>query len=375
MNSANRGISSQMGDFRFGRGARGTLCAAVVAAACLGLGGCSGGSGNLLGSLTGGGDAAAAVAAVPAASLKAKLAFMPVVGAPADISAKLNGSVVSAVERASVPVSRSPGDPADYTVRGYVVAAPGTGSTKVTYIWDVSDKAGQRAHRIKGEELVKAKAGQDPWAAFDDVVISRIAEQTSAQLAAWVPAKPVGGAPAGAAAAVAPMAAAPAISGTQAQPVSLSPAPAGGGVNGQVVQPAGSMAALPAGGPLGAIVPPVVGAPGDGQALLTQAIQKYLTNSGVNMAAGTGVAASTVQGKVTMGQPSSGKQSVTIEWIVTDPAGKRVGTVKQSNIVPQGSLDGTWGRTADLAAREAAKGVADLLRSVNQRRTTAAVSN
>ncbi len=362
------------GFFRFERGVR----VAVVGVVTLSLAACGGGAGSIFGPIAG--TDAPAVAALPAESGKAKLAFLPVVGAPADISAKLNGSVVAAMERQSVPVARAPGEAADYTVRGYVVAAPGAGATKVTYIWDVSDRTGQRAHRVKGEELVGAKKGQDPWAAFDDKVISKIAEATSSQLAAWVPMKaPAVGVPianadgsvtktAQATATAANNTQVGAVQGgsllqgsTNAQPVSLAPASASTGVEGQVVP-----AALPANTKLAALIVPVIGASGDGEILLTQAIQKHLGATGTTLVSAAAPNACSVQGKVTMGQPQGGKQTVKIEWIVTDPAGKRVGTVTQSNIVPQGSLDGTWGRTADLAAREAAKGVADLLKTATQ---------
>ena len=74
-----------------------------------------------------------------------------------------------------------------------------------------------------------------------------------------------------------------------------------------------------------------------------------------------------VEGKVAMGAGKDGKQPITIDWSVTDPSGKKLGTVSQKNEVPQGSLDGSWGKTADAAAAAAAQGIVKLLPTQAQR--------
>ena len=68
-----------------------------------------------------------------------------------------------------------------------------------------------------------------------------------------------------------------------------------------------------------------------------------------------------------MGPGKDGKQPITIDWSVTDPPGKKLGTVSQKNEIPQGSLDGSWGKTADAAAAAAAQGIVKLLPSQAQR--------
>ncbi len=68
-----------------------------------------------------------------------------------------------------------------------------------------------------------------------------------------------------------------------------------------------------------------------------------------------------VEGKVTLGQPKDGKQAIQIDWRVRDPQGRSVGTVSQKNEIPQGSLDGAWGKTADAAAAAASQGILRLL--------------
>jgi hypothetical protein len=317
-----------------------------------------------------------------------KLAFVPLIGAPATVSNQLTASVVTAIEKQSIPVAKAPNEPADYTVRGYVVAAPEKTGTKLSYIWDVNDKGGTRVHRITGEEFVAGKAGKDPWSIVDQPTLDRIATNTSAQLGAWVPAPQAaapliaGQAPTGTATQLAQGAPIvppqPAVGGqVAAQPVAssgliLQPQNANVGgaaqpqqnlVDGKVVAPKETpiVASLPAGTKATTMVPAVIGAPGDGAVSLTKAISRQLVANGFQPASSPGPTAYTVQGKVSMGQPADGKQTIKIEWQVFDPAGKRVGTVSQSNAVPQGSLDGAWGKTADAAAAAASQGIVKLL--------------
>jgi hypothetical protein len=111
----------------------------------------------------------------------------------------------------------------------------------------------------------------------------------------------------------------------------------------------------------------VTGAPGDGRTALTLAIQRELSKNGLKLATVPDARAYKVEGKVAMGQSQNGKQPIQIDWNVLDPSGKKLGTVSQKNEVPQGSLDGTWGKTADAAAAAAAQGIIKLLpaKSVN----------
>ena len=110
-----------------------------------------------------------------------------------------------------------------------------------------------------------------------------------------------------------------------------------------------------------ALVPTVTGAPGDGSTSLTAAIQRELTSKGVRSADRPTTAAYRVEGTVTMGEAKDGKQPIQIEWLVRDPQGKKLGTVSQKNEIPEGSLDGAWGRTAEQAAGAAAQGIVKLL--------------
>jgi hypothetical protein len=192
-------------------------------------------------------------------------------------------------------------------------------------------------------------------------VVQAISTKTVASIAAWLPAQ-----------------APPAVASTQstgleqtaaatppsqAQPPPPAPSaspPPPNTVTGSISKP----------GSIQARVPGVTGAPGDGSSSLRRALQRELARSGVALADTPSPSTYTVEGKVALGAGSDGKQPITIDWNVTDPTGKKLGTVSQKNEVPQGSLDGAWGKTADAAAAAAAQGILKLLPQPTQTTST-----
>jgi hypothetical protein len=319
------------------------------------IGGC-GSSSNLLGggstpgaeaSLTQPGSSSAVVQS-------AKLQIAPVIGSPENVARDLQSHLASSIGRSGITVATSPETKSDYVVRGYIVAAREKTKAKISYIWDVTDQSGKRVHRITGEEVAEG-AGKDPWSAVTPQVVQSIADKTATQIASWLPG--AGGIPV---ASNTPVTATPPASTASTESgASTKTADAAASTASPPVAPTtGSIATS---GPIMAIVPTVTGAPGDGGDALTAAIQRELTKNGVTLASAPGTHAYKVEGKVAMGESKDGKQPIQIDWNVLDPAGKKLGTVSQKNEVPQGSLDGAWGKTADAAAAAAAQGIIKLL--------------
>ena len=58
-------------------------------------------------------------------------------------------------------------------------------------------------------------------------------------------------------------------------------------------------------------------------------------------------------------------QLVRIHWSVINNEGHEIGSVTQSNVVPFGTLDGSWGEIADVVADGGADGVMALLREAH----------
>jgi hypothetical protein len=297
-----------------------------------------------------------------APQVKAKpIAFAPVIGAPAKVSSKMNELLIASAGQKNIPVVGS--KEAEYTVRGYLVAAADAKGTKLSYIWDITDKGGKRAKRIQGDELIEGKKGGDPWALVDEAVMQRVAGKTADDLIAWIPSS----AGPGTTGSTDPAASQPAAQAQAVEPNEQRAArtqEASANVL-AVQQPATTPASQPAvaRGPAVAFVPPVTGAPGDGEASLTGAMRRALEQAGVKLIEGSDPNAFVVRGSVQLGNAEGGQQPITIRWLVVDPAGKTMEkAVVQRNKVPEGSLNGSWGQVADLAAGEAARSVAKLIK-------------
>lgn len=327
------------------RGFKTVAVAAICGAMALGLAGCAESTGSIFGS-TGADAQLAAPAPPPIQAPVRKVALTPIIGAPDGIAKQLTDQFVTAGSANKFTVAQDRDAKGDFTLRGYVVASRDKAGTKISYIWDVSDPTGKRVHRITGEEIATGATNpRDPWNGVTPAVTQSIAEKTAAQLGTWLPTQPA--AAAVAAAQPAPVAAPGAAA---VQPVSTEP------VQRQSVNT--STAAIAPSSV--SVSPTVAGAPGDGNTSLTEALQRELSRQGLAVGDASG-AAYKIEGKVSVGATKDGKQPIQIDWRVKDPQGKPLGTVSQKNEIPPGTLDGSWGKTADAAAAAAAQGIIKLL--------------
>ena len=143
--------------FRDGRTAPGIAIAALLLAMACGLGGCAGG-----------------VEAFAEAGNGATVAFESIDGPPPQVFDRMVGVLDSESKLRNLSiVSRE--SSASYRVRSYLAAQVSRGRTTIAWVWDVYDRNQQRALRLSGEEPA-GKAGRDPWAAADDLVLRRIAQ-------------------------------------------------------------------------------------------------------------------------------------------------------------------------------------------------------
>ena len=323
------------------------------------LGGCESGA-SLFGSNPAPEANLAQTTPIPAQNLT-RVSIAPVIGAPDTVARQLQQDFAGALDKSKVSVVPS-GESAQYTLRGYIVAAKEKTSTKVSYIWDVNDAAGKRLNRITGEESIAGAAQKDPWSSVTPAMTKTVAEKAASSFATWLPSAtasqaaiasvPTSAVPAGVGAAATPPTtlASNTIAGTTTQGARPQLASAPGPVTGSITRDSVS-----------AVVPSVSGAPGDGSTALTTALQAELSKNGVALSDQASASAYKVEGYVKVGLAKEGKQPIQIDWQVKDPAGKKLGTVSQKNEIPEGSLDGAWGRTADAAAAAAAQGILKLL--------------
>ncbi len=339
--------------------------AAFIMFVASGLAGCETGN-NLLNTTSPSTSVAEPLAAPAAAKKLATIAIAPVIGAPETVARQLQSQLTSSAEKQNFGFVKNPLDKLDYTLRGYVVSAREKGGTKVSYIWDVTDSAGRRVNRITGEETIAGAESKDPWSQVTPQITQAIADKTALSLSTWLPTQanpasvPVASNQAAPGALGGPSGTAQVAAAASPQPV---PAPGSQAAAGSVVVATGpTTGSISSGESITASVPSVVGAPGDGSAALTSAIQRELSKGGVALSDQASASkAYKVEGRVKVGESREGKQPITIDWDVKDPKGKKLGTVSQKNEIPQGSLDGTWGKTADAAAAAAAQGILKLL--------------
>ena len=113
-------------------------------------------------------------------------------------------------------------------------------------------------------------------------------------------------------------------------------------------------------------MPMVEGAPGDGNQALARAMRLLLGRQQVALVAPEESNAITLLGQVSV-VPAPGADRVDIQWIIRGTDGRTLGTVRQSNTVPTGTLSGPWGQTAYAAAEGGVDGVMQVLERQRQR--------
>ena len=150
---------------------RAAMAAALLAIAC-GLGGCAAGG------AVGGSFAMANSGSAPT------VAFESIDGPPPQLFDRMVGVLDSEAKLRNLSIVSREGA-ASYRVRSYLAAEVSRGRTTIAWVFDVYDQNQQRALRLSGEEAA-GKAGHDPWAAADDLVLRKIAQAGLSGLASMI---------------------------------------------------------------------------------------------------------------------------------------------------------------------------------------------
>ncbi|MDF1747424.1 MAG: hypothetical protein P1V34_00960 [Alphaproteobacteria bacterium] len=122
-------------------------------------------------------------------------------------------------------------------------------------------------------------------------------------------------------------------------------------------------------GPRSVAVVGVDGAPGDGNTALAKAMTAVLKEAGVVIADMADKATLLLAGSVLQGEPKDGVEEITIRWWLMDATGKVLGTLQQSNLVPQGSLSEEWGSAAFDATLANVQAIQDILGKIDRVRS------
>ncbi len=321
------------------------------------------------------------------------IALVDVAGLPSSKLPALKDALAVAAGKRDMAIVDTMIDSSTMSLKGSFNIIPDPAAVRLGYHWTLTDPAGTVLHTVSAEEIAPGTPAGDPWLQVTPAVLQRVAAYTAESLSSRLSqlgyATEVGGLPppletyarAGPDAdkdidyetlngpqkpPAALAEASPSLSDDQmalvdaeADPADTKPAEA------KTVAAAAKPAKTDASGRrqiTAVVVLPVSGAPGNGNDDLTQAMRRTLTDAGWPVLVKPRDDALTISGRVKLGPPKGKSQNVALAWTVRTPDGKTLGTIKQANDVPPGSLEGSWGDNALFAAQAAATGIYDLVK-------------
>lgn len=289
------------------------------------------------------------------------------IGPPKGVSNRMMTVIGAKAEAEGLPVVVGGRADTNYELAGYMSAASETDGTDVAYVFDVLDNDGDRQHRLTGVFTAKTSPG-DPWKAVDNTVVDAIAERVVADLKTWY-----GNDGPSARQPGTPETASDTPSDAPPEPPARPNTTNGAALSGQnpalaLLAPPRPPAAIVAATEASTTLPQPItialtsidGAPGDGSTSLSNAVDQALEPYGIDLVPDPEKARYRLAADVSITPPEKGRQAVAIIWTVSDKAGA-IGSVRQINAIPSGSLETQWGGSAQSAAASAANGIATLV--------------
>lgn len=149
------------------------------------------GTGEQADALSQGNDNAASAPApqVAAISTTARVQFAPAIGVSAEAVPTLAARLRVRAAQRGIGVAGSSDASATHVMKGYFSAFTEGSETTVIYVWDVLDPAGNRLHRIQGQQKEPGSGGEG-WSAVTAQTMEAIADRTIDDLAAWLSSVP-----------------------------------------------------------------------------------------------------------------------------------------------------------------------------------------
>ncbi|RJT39310.1 hypothetical protein D3227_14015 [Mesorhizobium waimense] len=121
-----------------------------------------------------------------AALSKTRLQVAPIVGASVEAATPLTAELQARARQRGITLAGSTDQTATHVLKGYFSTMSEGSDTTVIYVWDVYDPAGNRLHRINGQQKAPSVNGGEGWAAVAPATMQGIADQTIDQFAAWL---------------------------------------------------------------------------------------------------------------------------------------------------------------------------------------------
>jgi hypothetical protein len=122
---------------------------------------------------------------------KTRLQIAPIVGASVEAATPLTAELQTRARQRGITLAGSADQTVTHVLKGYFSTMSEGADTTVIYVWDVYDPAGNRLHRINGQQKAPsvksgASAGGDSWKGVSPATMQAIADQTIDQFAAWL---------------------------------------------------------------------------------------------------------------------------------------------------------------------------------------------
>ena len=210
------------------------------------------------------------------------------------------------------------------------------------------------ARGAQGPAVSRTNARTEDYAMADDHLVSRIAQQAAPRIATLLGKPPTyeARAPGQVAAGI--------TVAEKPEPDAVQAAAAAPGAKPAADRPE-SRPATPPAPVVKMMVAPVTGAPSDGNRQLTSGMRRALGSNRVVVIDKPGNDTFTITGSVGLTPVDEQTMQLTVKWLVTDPKGKEVGNLEQSNPVPIAATKGSWAGFGDIVASAAVEGVLQLL--------------
>jgi hypothetical protein len=121
-----------------------------------------------------------------AAIAQTRLQVAPIVGASVEAATPLTAELQTRAKQRGITLAGSADQAATHVLKGYFSTMSEGKDTTVIYVWDVYDPAGNRLHRINGQQKAPSVNRREGWAAVSPATMQAIADQTIDQFAAWL---------------------------------------------------------------------------------------------------------------------------------------------------------------------------------------------
>lgn len=123
-----------------------------------------------------------------AVTTNARIQFAPIVGTSVEAASTLSERLAGRARERGVVLARSNDPATTHVLKGYFTPLSEGKETTVIYVWDVYDPAGNRVHRITGQQKAPSGRGEG-WAAVSSSTMQTIADSTIDQLVTWLSAR------------------------------------------------------------------------------------------------------------------------------------------------------------------------------------------